>query len=321
MNLSFRGGKTPQALKANILIKLPPWYSWIENVRFLIWLRLVPNSFFIVSIIGLVRLFFLEKLWIWVLTELIFRLMLTELIKRTESLSSIVLFIILEVSLSVSLLAAFFLERRLLLSLFCIGKLGLIPLWFWVLRLFNGLDSRSLFRIMTVYKIIPLRILLIFVRRSFVLSLVCLNRIVVFNLLGRRFSLNTLLGLLVIFSTGWLLAASTRRRFSVVLFFILYLFMLRILLFSEKVDISLVSVLFYSGLPPLGSFFGKLFVLSRRGRAWGILFIPLFIGLMVVTVFLFLTTPSKKRRMVFFLFFLRAGLFLYWRSFAEASAF
>jgi hypothetical protein len=56
--------------------------------------------------------------------------MLTELMKRRESLSPIVLFIIVEVRLSLALLGAFFLERKSLVLLFCVGKLGIIPLWF-----------------------------------------------------------------------------------------------------------------------------------------------------------------------------------------------
>ncbi len=71
---------------------------------------------------------FLEKFWVWILTELIFAVILTELIKRRESLSPIVLFILVEVSLSISLLGAFILERKRIVLLFCVGKLGVFPL-------------------------------------------------------------------------------------------------------------------------------------------------------------------------------------------------
>jgi hypothetical protein len=61
-----------------------------------------------------------------------------------------------------------------------------------------------------------------------------------------------------------LLAAGARRRLSVVLFFGFYLIMLSALLFSEREGRDLIMLLFYSGLPPLGSFFRKLFILARR---------------------------------------------------------
>jgi hypothetical protein len=48
--------------------------------------------------------------------------------KRRESLSPIVLFIMVEVRLSLSLLGAFFLESKSLMLLFCVGKLGIVPL-------------------------------------------------------------------------------------------------------------------------------------------------------------------------------------------------
>lgn len=198
------------------------------------------------------------------MTELIFAVMLTELIKRRESLSPVVLFIMVEVSLSLSLLGAFFLERKRLVLLFCVGKLGIVPLWFWVFRLFQRLDFRSMFSIMTIYKIIPLIIVCLLVRNRIVSRLVCLNRLVIFYLFSGMVVLRNSLGVLVVFSTGWLLAAGVRRSLSVVLFFGFYLIILSSLLFSEREGGDLIILLFYSGLPPLGSFFGKLFVLARR---------------------------------------------------------
>jgi hypothetical protein len=95
-------------------------------------------------------------------------------------------------------------------------------------------------------------------------------------------SLRNSLAVLVVFSTGWLIAAGRGRRFSICVFFLFYLLILSSLLFSEKRSPKLIMLLFYSGLPPLGSFFAKLFVLARsRG---GFLFVFLFSGLMVLTV-------------------------------------
>ena len=191
---------------------------------------------------------FLEKLWVWVLTELIFAVILTELMKRRESLSPIVLFIIVEVRLSLSLLGAFFLERRGLILFFCVGKLGIIPLWFWVFRLFQGLDFRSIFSIMTVYKIVPLMMVCLLVRNRLISRLVCFNRLVIFYLLSSIVVLRNSLGVLVVFSTGWLLVAGVGRRLSIVLFFCFYLIILSSLLFSERRGggLSIIVVLFRS---------------------------------------------------------------------------
>lgn len=220
--------------------------------------------------------------------------MLTELMKRSESLSPIVLFIIVEVSLSLSLLGAFFLERRRLILLFCVGKLGVIPLWFWVFRLFQGLDFRSMFSIITIYKIIPLMMVCLLVSNRLVFRIVCFNRLVILYLFSGVVVLRTSLGVLVVFSTGWLLVAGVSRRFSICLFFCFYLLMLSALLFSEKAGGDLILLLFYSGLPPLGSFFGKLFVLARRRSSWGLVFLPLFFGLIIVTVWVFFRVLSGK---------------------------
>lgn len=136
------------------------------------------------------------------MTELLFAIMLTELMKRRESLPPLVLFIIVEVSLSLSLLGAFFLERKILILLFCVGKLGVFPLWFWVFRLFQGVDFRSMFSIMTIYKIIPLIVVCLLVRNRIVASLVCFNRLVILYLFSGVVLLRNSLGVLVVFSTG-----------------------------------------------------------------------------------------------------------------------
>ena len=216
------------------------------------------------------------------MTELIFAVILTELIKRRESLSPIVLFIIVEVSLSLSLLGAFFLERKRLILFFCVGKLGIIPLWFWVFRLFQGLDFRSMFSIITVYKIIPLMMVCLLIRNSLVSGLVCFNRLVIFYLFSGVIVLRNSLRVLVVFSTGWLLVAGVGSRLSVCLFFCFYLVMLSGLLFSEREGGDLIMLLFYSGLPPLGSFFGKVFVLASRRSRWGLVFLLLFSGLIII---------------------------------------
>lgn len=136
------------------------------------------------------------------MTELLFAIMLTELMKRRESLPPLVLFIIVEVSLSLSLLGAFFLERKILILLFCVGKLGVFPLWFWVFRLFQGVDFRSMFSIMTIYKIIPLIVVCLLVRNRIVASLVCFNRLAILYLFSGVVLLRNSLGVLVVFSTG-----------------------------------------------------------------------------------------------------------------------
>ncbi len=79
-----------------------------------------------------------------------------------------------------------------------------------------------------------------------------------------------------------------------VVFFLFYMIMLGFLLFSEVGGGDLVMVLFYSGLPPLGSFFGKLFVIISAGRRLGLVFVPLFAGLMIITVWVFFRAFSKK---------------------------
>jgi hypothetical protein len=94
--------------------------------------------------------------------------MLTELMKRNEAVSPIILFVMVEVTLSLCLLGGFLLERRRIILLFCVGKLGVVPLWFWVFRLFQGMDFRSMFRIITIYKLIPLSMLCLFVSSSLV---------------------------------------------------------------------------------------------------------------------------------------------------------
>jgi hypothetical protein len=258
----------------------------------------------------MIRLLFIEKIWIWIVTELLFAIMLTELMKRRESLPPLVLFIIVETSLSLSLLGAFFLERKVLILLFCVGKLGVFPLWFWVFRLFQGVDFRSMFSIMTIYKIIPLIVVCLLVRNRTVAGLVCFNRLVILYLFSGAVLLRNSLGVLVVFSTGWLLTAGVSRRFSVILFFGFYLFILSALLFSEREGRDLFMLLFYSGLPPLGSFFGKLFVLGRRGSSWGIVFLPLFFGLIMITSWVFFRVSSNKGLKFLFVFLFVTRVFL-----------
>ncbi len=296
-------------------------FNWVECVGFLIRFWFLPNSLFLVFLLGLTRLVFLEKLWVWVLTELIFAIILTELIKRSESLSPIVLFIIVEVRLSLSLLGGFFLERKRLILLFCVGKLGVIPLWFWVFRLFQGLDFRSMFSIMTVYKIIPLIMVCLLISNGLAAGVVCFNRLVIFYLFSGVVLLSNSLGVLVVFSTGWLLAAGVRRSLSIVVFFGFYLIILVGLLFSEREGGDLIMLLFYRGLPPLGSFFGKLFVLARRRRGWGLVFLPLFSGLIVIMGWVFFRVLSNKGMKLIFVLFLLLGVFVCCWSFAEALTF
>lgn len=247
--------------------------------------------------------------------------MLTELMKRRESLSPIVLFIIVEVSLSLSLLGAFFLERKRLILFFCVGKLGVFPLWFWVFRLFQGLDFRSMFSIITIYKILPLIVLCLLVRNRLVASLVCFNRLVILYLFSGVVVLANSLGVLVVFSTGWLLVAGVSRSLSVLLFFCFYLIILSVLLFSEREGRDVLLLLFYSGLPPLGSFFGKLFVLASRRARWGLVFLPLFSGLMLITTWVFFRIFSRKGLKLIFFLLVLAGLFVCCWSFAEALVF
>jgi hypothetical protein len=91
------------------------------------------------------------------------------------------------------------------------------------------------------------------------------------------------LATLVIFSMGWILGTRLRRRLSILFFFVLYLSMLGGMFFREKNEPAITALLFYSGLPPLGSFFGKLFVFFRARGGVGLQFIPLLLGLMMVT--------------------------------------
>ena len=86
--------------------------------------------------------------------------------------------------------------------------------------------------------------------------------------------------------------------------------MLSALLFSERGGGDLTMFLFYSGLPPLGSFFGKLFVLAGRRSRWGWVFLPLFFGLMIITVWVFVRVLSNKGFKSFFVLLLLVGMFL-----------
>lgn len=236
--------------------------------------------------------------------------MLTELMKRNESLSPIILFVMVEVTLSVCLLAGFFLERNLVVLLFCVGKLGLAPLWFWVFRLFQGIDYRSMFRVITIYKIIPLYMLCTFLGGNIVVWLVCLNRLVVLYLFSGTGLLRNSIATLVVFSTGWLAISGVIRSFSLVVFFVFYLFMLSSLLFSEKSTPKLIILLFYSGLPPLGSFFAKIFILASRSVGRGFLFVFLFSGLMVLTVWTFVSLATEKGLQLVALLLVILGVFV-----------
>ena len=86
--------------------------------------------------------------------------------------------------------------------------------------------------------------------------------------------------------------------------------MLSALLFSEREGRDLFMLLFYSGLPPLGSFFGKLFVLGRRGSSWGIVFLPLFFGLIMMTSWVFFRVSSNKGLKFLFVLLFMARVFL-----------
>jgi hypothetical protein len=59
-----------------------------------------------------------------------------------------------------------------------------------------------MFRIMTIYKIIPLAIVCLLLGSGLVTTLVCLNRLVVFYLFSGTVVLSNSLGVLVVFSTG-----------------------------------------------------------------------------------------------------------------------
>lgn len=106
------------------------------------------------------------------------------------------------------------------------------------------------------------------------------------------------------------MAARVGRSFALFIFFIFYLVMLCFLLFSEVGGGDLVMMLFYSGLPPLGSFFRKLFVLVRRGSGLGFSFVPLFFGLMVLTVWVFFRTLSSKGSKLIILLLVIGGIFV-----------
>lgn len=255
------------------------------------------------------------------LTELIFGLMLTELIKRRERLTSTIVFIIVEVSLSLSLLISFLRRNEFFICLFCLGKLGAFPLWFWVFRLFQGLRFSSLFWVISVYKVIPLRMAFLLLNTNVLSWLVSLNRLVILYLFFYTKNFRGSLTVLVIFSMGWILARRISRSLSIFIFFRLYVVILRGLLFSEKNEPRGALLLFYSGLPPLGSFFGKLFVFFRTAGSIGIQFLPLLLGLILVTSWIFLSLVRKKGLQTLGLLFLIMGFFLYLWSFAEALVF
>lgn len=59
-----------------------------------------------------------------------------------------------------------------------------------------------MFSIITIYKIIPLIVVCLLVRRRLVGGLVCFNRLVILYLLSGMLLLRTSLGVLVVFSTG-----------------------------------------------------------------------------------------------------------------------
>lgn len=216
----------------------------------------------------------------------------------------------MEVTLSLCLLTGFFLERGVMLLLFCVGKLGMAPLWFWVFRLFQGIDYRSIFSVMTIYKIIPLYILCTFLRGNIVIWLVGLNRLVVLYLFSGTGFLSNSVATLVVFSTGWLAISGSISSFSLGVFFIFYLFILSSLLFSERGRLKLIILLFYSGLPPLGSFFAKIFIICRRGINRGFLFVFLFSGLIILTVWTFISLISDKGLQIVAFLLVLLGIFV-----------
>lgn len=167
-----------------------------------------------------------------------------------------------------------------------------------------------MFSVITIYKIIPLIIVCLLIRNRLVAGLVCFNRLVIFYFFSGVVVLRSSLRVLIVFSTGWLIAAGVSRRFSVVVFFCFYLIILSALLFSENGGGDLLLLLFYSGLPPLGSFFGKLFVLARSRSGWGLVFLPLFLGLLVITRWVFFRVLSRKGLKSIFVLLLLVGVFV-----------
>lgn len=69
-------------------------------------------------------------------------------------------------------------------------------------RLFRGLDIRSIFSVITIYKVIPLMMICLCVSSSLVVTIVCLNRLVILYLFSGSIVLSNSLGVLVVFSTG-----------------------------------------------------------------------------------------------------------------------
>ena len=187
--------------------------------------------------------------------------------------------------MSLCLLVGFLLNSSVLVEVFCLGKLGLFPFWFWVFRMFDGVEYRLMMAVISIYKIIPIGLRFSFLPPSWVSILILLNSVIFIRLLRRINNVSQLLSILVIFSTGWLIARFWAGVEILVLFFGLYATMLLGLLFREKEGvINNTLLLLYAGLPPLFSFFAKLIILTGRTGGLVVVFLPLFLRLTLVFV-------------------------------------
>jgi len=167
-------------------------------------------------------------------------------------------FFVNEFLFSLLLLVGFFFQIKLLLLIFLLGKIGIFPFWYWVIRLFENPD-KSLIIIISVYKIV---VLLFFLNeiRGLPLLFIVFNRIRTFVLLR---SYNNLFKFICFSSLSRIrfLIVSSLEGEIIIWYFVIYCFSIFLLLFFPLNMVGLIFLLFYIGFPPFPSFFIKISII------------------------------------------------------------
>ena len=211
--------------------------------------------------------FFLSFFWLgcfsqigyWIWFELCLLLIIVIATRETPS-SSLLIFLLFELGFSLCYLLWSFWEVAFFYTIFCAGKLGLFPFWFWVFRFFQDFSFRLCIIVITFFKVLVVVILVSFSPSVPFLLLVCLNFFRAFGLFLSIQDLKIFFCFCVILSRSWLVFFVFRElTFVYFLVYFLMLWSMLLLLFKEVFSSFFVFLWmrFYLGFPFLGSFFIK----------------------------------------------------------------
>jgi len=247
-------------------------------------------AYLLVFSFGAISIFIFSPLFLWMVLELSFIVMFI-LFLVDSFRSSIIVFLIIELIFSILFFYWCLFGWVFLLSLVLIGKFGIFPFWFWVIRLFEDYSLQLCIFLIGIYKIC-LFVLLVYSFGFPVFFILIINFFSGLIIFVQIFNLSILFSFFSIFSVGWLLLFGFSEVFLV---YLIYYFIALFFFFLSYINERFLSFylfgwgLFYMGFPFFLSFFLKLIGLYDVSHRWLISLLMFFGSVIFLCVFFLLS--------------------------------